>query len=309
MTSQGVQMRLGGYQGAGSVLTGGIARFCDELAARVGDRIVIAREDDVTRKGATARSLFDGIESGAFQAGYMNSGYLAGKVPELGIVDLPFSVDCRARAHDALDGEAGRLLRAAVRRRSGYRVLGFWDNGFRHITNCKHPIRTPADCTGLRVRTIDNRTYVETMAALGFAPVVTDVLELREAVLTGRVDAQENPLTNTVGFDIQVHHKHLTLSGHFFGVALFLCNEAWAAALPAELQGAIAEAADAATAHQRHLARQADESALDRLRADGVEVTDLGEMDRAAFKAACAAVVAHQQASLPERLFRAYLSS
>ena len=65
----------------------------------------------------------------------------------------------------------------------------------------------------------------------GFVPVRLDVKELRGAVENGTVDAQENPLTNTYNFDIHKHHRYITLSGHFFGVATLLCHnptfQAW----------------------------------------------------------------------------------
>lgn len=300
-------LRIGGYQGPKSILTAGLARFAGALSETLGDAMAIDRLDDVTDAGIPARDLFSGIETGAFQAGYMASGYLTAKVPELAVIDLPFSQTDRHAAYAALDGGAGRALRAAIHDRTGYRLLGFWDNGFRHLTNRAHPIRTCADCAGLVVRTLDNRIYQETMAAMGFAPVVTDVKDLREAVMTGRVDAQENPLTNSVVFELYQKHRHLSMTGHFFGAALFVCNADWFAGLPRASQQAVQDAADLATAEQRARAEAQDTEALAVLEGEGVAILRPEELDMAGFRAACAPIVARERAKLDPSLVAAYL--
>ncbi|MGR3612164.1 MAG: TRAP transporter substrate-binding protein [Paracoccus sp. (in: a-proteobacteria)] len=297
-------MRVGGYQGPKSVLTAGLSRFCESLAAEGLDT---ERVDDVTQSGETARALFDGIESGAFQAGYMASGYLTARVPELAVIDLPFSQGDRHAAYAALDGRAGAILREAVHGATGYHVLGFWDNGFRHLTNHRRPLRSRADCNGLVVRTLDNRIYRETMAAMGFTPVVTDVRDLREAVMTGRVDAQENPLTNSVVFELYRDHRHLSMTGHFFGVVLFLCHADWFGDLPPAARRAVEAAAATATVRQRRLAEAQDSDALTILQAEGVEILPRSALDMAGFRAACAAIMDRERAKLPPELVAAYL--
>ena len=109
---------------------------------------------------------------------------------------------------------------------TGYRALAFWDNGIRHLSNRARPIRAPADCAGLRLRTQHNAFHQAVFRALGFEPVAIDPSELPAAVAGGHVDAQENPLTNLVNFKIHEHHPHVTLSAHLFGVAPVLVNRA-----------------------------------------------------------------------------------
>lgn len=300
-------IRIGGYQGAKSILTAGLSRFAEDLSKAAGDTVALERVDDVTQTGTPARDLFTGIESGAFQIGYMASGYLTARVPELAVIDLPFSQSDRHAAYAALDGAAGKMLRAAIQRRTGYRLLGFWDNGFRHLTNHARPIRTCADCQGLVVRTLDNQIYQDTMAALGFTPVVTDVRELRDAVMSGRVDAQENPLTNSVVFELYHKHRHLSMTGHFFGVVLLLCNARWFADLPAATAQALQQAADVATAEQRRLAELQDTEALAALRAEGVEIVPQAELDLQSFRTACAPIILRERARLDPALVALYL--
>jgi len=124
--------------------------------------------------------------------------------------------------------------------------------------------------------------------SLGFEPIVIDVRELAAAVHERRVDAQENPLTNLINFNLHRTHRFVTMTGHFFGIAPVLCNRARLAQWPDEVRAAVAAAMAEATAAQRRYAAEDDELCLAALRADGVEIIGPGEFDRAAFLEAVA---------------------
>lgn len=296
-------MQAAGYQGAASILTCSLEAFANELA---GAHIACEVVADVTAAGETARSLFDSVEAGQRQVCYVASGYLAARVPDLSVLDMPFRVSDRDQAMAALDATAGRLLTRAVVERTGLKLLGFWDNGFRHISNGRRAIMSPADCAGLTVRTLDSADYRATMAALGMRPVSLDVRDLRRVVESGEVDAQENPLTNFVNFGLWQHHRHLSLTGHLFGVALLVCNRAWFDALaPAHAQ-AVLHAGAAATRLQRAWAAQEDSVALEFLAGSGVQVLARDELDLQAMRRCCEALTTQQATRLPADLLAAY---
>ncbi|MGH6897810.1 MAG: TRAP transporter substrate-binding protein, partial [Geminicoccaceae bacterium] len=225
------QIRFGGYQSAASVHTRAIAVFARALEARLGDQVAVEITANVGELGHKAKGLLQLVADGALDMCYFSSSYLAGRVPALGALDLPFVVEERERLHAALDGALGRYLQAAIAEVTGYLALAFWDNGIRHLSNRARPIRGPGDCRGLRIRTQHNAFHQEVFRALGFEPLAIDPSELAAAVRDGRVDAQENPLTNLVNFGIYEHHPYITLSGHLFGVAPVLVNrerhDAW----------------------------------------------------------------------------------
>jgi TRAP-type C4-dicarboxylate transport system substrate-binding protein len=282
----GARVRLGGYQGETSILTRALRRLAASLEAIPGAGWQAEVVRDVTEQGARAVDLLSMVENGAVEICYFASGYLAGRIPPLCAFDEPFPVLDRPRLYAELDGEPGARLAGDLAQLSGYKVLGYWDNGVRHITNRQRPIRHPDDCRGLRIRTLDNATYQRLFAAIGFTPVVIDVKDLARAVACHEVDAQENPLTNTVNFGLHATHKHLSLTAHFHGVALLLANRIWFEALRPALQAGVLAAAADATAAQRASAIDEDALCLERLRANGVAMVPAEEIDFAAFRAA-----------------------
>ncbi len=299
-------VRIAGYQGSGSILTRSLRDFAQRLAAaEPGWDLQV--EDDVTAGGETAASLFQSVDSGQRQIGYMASGYLAAKVPSLGLLDLPFCVDDRRGALQALDTVAGAHLSADVARQSGYEVLGYWDNGFRHLTNGVRPIRNAADCAGLRIRTLNSALYREVLAAMGFEPVTTDVKDLVRVVAQREVDGQENPLTNFVNFELWRHHPHVSLTGHFFGVLLLVCHRSWFLALSDAQQALVREAAQQATRLQRKLAAGEDAASLQLLAQHDVSVLDPDVLDIASMRDATRAIVARERAALDPALVASYL--
>jgi len=297
---------MAGYQGETSILTAGLRALAQGLQA-AGWEGALDLVPDVTRSGERAASLFASLEQGSRHVGYMASGYLSARVPELDVLDLPFAVDDRHRALKALDGEAGQLLKVAVERATGLRVLAFWDNGFRHISNALRPLRTPADCKGLVIRTLDSAAYREALAALGFQPVTTDVKDLVHAVQTGAVQAQENPLTNLISFALWPHHPYVSLTGHFFGVLLLVCPRAWHEGLSPMQRERLGQAVAQGTGTQRALAERQDTEALAALQSHGVQVLTAQALDMTAFRAATQGQARRLCERLPPALVQAYL--
>jgi TRAP-type C4-dicarboxylate transport system substrate-binding protein len=298
-----MRIRLAGYQGAASVHTRGLHRLGDDLFT-AGLSVDIT--DDVTAQGIPAKALFEQAEREPAQLCYMASGYLTARAPSLAVLDLPLTVSDRLRAQEALDGPAGRMLADDVAQRTDFHVLGFWDNGVRHISNRSHPIRSAADCSGLVIRTLDNELYKSTLRAFGFKPVVTDVRDLVQAVATGAVDAQENPLTNMLNFGLHKHHSHLSLTGHIYGTALLLCRASWFRMLPHGIADAITSAAAASTRAQRSFAAEEDRLALEQLRDFGVQVIEADVLDMDSFRNAAAPVISGALSGIEERLLDAY---
>ena len=183
------------------------------------------------------------------------------------------------------------------------KVPGFWDNGFRDFTNAVRAIHGPNDCAGLSIRTTSSELHQKTFRLLGFEPTFVDVADLVEAAKSGRIDAQENPLTNTYHFGTHRYHRHITLSGHFWGLTLVLANNAQFESWPDAVQGAMTEAMAVATKAQRTLAEAEDADILAKLDPDENEIVHLTDAERAAFKAAVGPLLTEQRKILGDELF------
>jgi TRAP-type C4-dicarboxylate transport system substrate-binding protein len=298
-----IEIRFGGYQPPASVHTRGAEVFGRALAARLGDDLSFHFEPNIVAAGHNAARLLELVESGEFTLCYFSTSYLAKRVPEFALLDLPFVLDDRRQAHGVLDGPLGRRLAERLGAATGFRLLGLWDNGFRHLTNRVRPIHRPADCAGLRIRTLFSQLHARAFALLGFEPVALDVKDLLAGVESGTIDAQENPLTNIFNFGIHKHHRFITLTGHFFGAAALLCHQASYQAWPDAVKSAVQEAAAEATAAQRGFAAAEDDAVLDQLDPDENQVLRLSEEERGSFIEAVKPLVEEQRSIFGEALF------
>jgi TRAP-type C4-dicarboxylate transport system substrate-binding protein len=298
-----IVVKLGGYQGPTSINTRSAARFGEVLERDLGKRIRFELVGDVLALGRKSGELPEMVESGELSLCYMSTVRFAPAVPELKLLELPFVISDRPAAIKALDGELGNLFTQRMHERTPFHVLGFWDNGFRHITNRVRPIRTPADCKGLRIRTQMSELHAEAFAALGFEPISVDIKEFVEQVRTDRFQAQENPLTNTFHFGVHRLHRYITLSGHLFGASAFVCNAKLYQSWPAEVQQAIASAAREATALQRKLAAQEDIDVLAHIDPGENEVIKLSATEHAEFVRAVEPMLARHRKTLDPKLF------
>ena len=224
-------------------------------------------------------------------------------MPELKLLELPFVVKDRKAICAAFTDGFGDLVRRRMLESTPYRLLGLWDNGFRHFTNKVRPIRTPADCQGLRIRSQVSELHAEVFRAFGFEPIPVDVKQFTEEIASGRFDAQENPLTNTYNFGVHNYHRYFTLSGHLFGAAAFICKEERYRSWPQDMRAAVDSVAWEATAYQQQLAATEDAEILAKLDPSKNEVIRLTDAERAAFVKASQPVLDKHRKELDPKLF------
>jgi TRAP-type C4-dicarboxylate transport system substrate-binding protein len=298
-------INMGGYQPPTSVHNRAAEIFGQELKNRLGGDVEFNLDGNMPISvGCKADELPKMVHKGKLTMCYFASSYLTENVPEMGVFDLPFIVDSREKAYAALDGRLGDILRKKYIKTTGWRVLAFWDNGFRHFTNSKRTMRIPSDCEGLSVRSMDSVLHKEFFHLLGMEPRYVDVRDLVEAAKSGELDAQENSLTNTYRFGTYKYHRHITLSAHFFGASLLLINNKLFKSWAEDTQKAILESVEIATKAQRGFA-QAEEveilSVINRSENDVVELTD---DERAQFKKAVGPLLAKYREAIGSKIFR-----
>ncbi len=236
-------IRFGGYQEPASIHNLAAARFGELLRERLGDRVVFELIGSIVKLGRPAGDLVPMVERGELSFCYMSTVRFSRTAPELQLLELPFLVADRAVAFRALDGEYGEMARRQVGAKTACRLLEYWDNGFRHISNRVRPIRTPDDCRGIRIRTQASELHGEVFRALGFEPIASDIKEFVEQIGGDRFQAQDNPLTNIYNFGVHRHHRYITLSAHFWGASAIVCNAAHYTGWPADVRAAVDAAA------------------------------------------------------------------
>jgi TRAP-type C4-dicarboxylate transport system substrate-binding protein len=300
-----LHLKFGGYQKPASIHNQAARRFGELLTRRLDGRVSFELVGNVLDLGRKSGDLPIMVANGELSGCYMSTVRFTDAVPEFRALELPFVVRDRATLYKALDGDTGSALRQRMLERSPFRVLGYWDNGYRHLSNRVRPIHVPDDCRGLRIRTQMSALHGEVFAALGFVPVPADIKEFVEGIATEKFQAQDNPLTNIYNFGVHHHHRHITLTGHFFGGTLFICNAEQYRSWPREVQEAVEEAAHAATLLQRRLAVAEDEAVLVKLDPRENEVVHLSPEERAAFVAAVRGINDRHRGEMAPRLLSA----
>jgi TRAP-type C4-dicarboxylate transport system substrate-binding protein len=187
-----------------------------------------------------------------------------------------------------MDGALGDVLAGKIEERTNFRILGWFENGFRHISNRIRPVRTPADLAGLRIRVLPSKVQARTFELLGAVPMPMDLTQAIALITAGEIDAQENPLSNTVTYGVHKFHRFHTLSNHFYiSRPIFLHRTAFDS-WPADLQHAVRSAIADAVAFQRELHVAEEEQARQAIAAQGCEIVELTAAGHDAFAAAVA---------------------
>jgi len=215
-------------------------------------------------------------------------------IKQLNLFNLPFFFPDYKALDAVTNGEVGQEI-ANILHKKGVTLLAWGENGFREITNSKHAITTPEDLEGMKVRVVGTPIFIDIMKALGGNPVNMNWGDAQVAFQQGVVDGQENPV---VAIEIPVKiwqfHKYITIWRYVIDPLMLTVNNKVMANFSPDDQKIIREAALQAATEQRAIVRKGliapDLSALETLRKNGMEVTELDEAARAPFRLKTASV-------------------
>jgi TRAP-type C4-dicarboxylate transport system substrate-binding protein len=283
-----IKIRMGGYGPATTSFSRGLQQIGDALQAEFETEIDVKYIWNIMDFGYRAEDILWLVEDGILSLGYQSSSYLTDRVPELGFVDLPFLFSTRDQARASMDGELGRYLAQKTEERTNYRILGWYENGFRHISNRLHALHRPADLAGMRIRVLPSEVQGRTFELLGAVPLRWDLTEAIAAIKAGSIDAQENPFANTVTYGVHKFHKFHTVTNHFYISRPIFLNRTQFDAWPRRLQEAMKQAVRQAVEFQRGLAIEEDREARAAIEAEGCEITALKPEEISQFRAAVA---------------------
>lgn len=282
--SDAIQIRLGGYGPPKTTFSRALKIIGDKLKGRFGPRVDIQYVWNVMDLGYNAEDVLSLVERGALSLAYESTSGHAGEIPELGIADLPFLFKDEAAARAAIDGALGALMAKSIETKTNTRVLGFFENGFRHVSNSVREVRKPADFGGMSVRCLNSAIQKRTFELLGAKPTHVGLAKLITALKNGEIDGQENPLANTVTYGAHKLHKFHTLTNHFYVSRVVAAHRQSFDAWPKDLQDAVRAAVKEAIPMQRDLAVQEEIDARKAIEEAGCEIVDLTAAERKVFQ-------------------------
>jgi len=294
---------VGGYGPQKSAHGDGLDAFRRVVEEGTDGDVEVEVTWNIMDEGRPNTDLFDLVESGHMFLCYFSTSYLGGRVPELNVLETPFLFADLETAHRALDGRLGETLNRAVGSATGFEVLGYWDNGFRHMTNRLRPIHRPEDCKGMTVRMQPNVVHEELIRSWGAIPVAVELSAAIQLIIRLDVDAQENPLANTVSYGVDQVHRHVTMTGHLYGARGLFAHRPTFESFDPDLRQVVEKATRTAIEVQRKAAADLETTLRARLEAEGVEFVDLTQEERSAFVVASAPAIARAHEGVPEELF------
>jgi tripartite ATP-independent transporter DctP family solute receptor len=281
--AKGRKLRLGYLLPIESQLGAGATAMAEEVARRTGGRIQIQQFPDSVLGGEV--EMLKGVQLGSIDLAFITGAPLPNILPDVGIFNIPFLFDGPAHAHAVLDGPIGESYRQML---SGKDLLALaWgENGMRHITNSKHPIGSPDDLKGLKLRLPQSPVMLLGFRAMGAEASPLPFPQLYGALQAGVFDGQENPIATIRSAKFAQVQKFLTMTGHVYDPALIIMSSDAHDDLSVEDQAIILDAARVGARASRRFAADAEATGVAALKQAGMQV--MPDIDRARFVAAMA---------------------
>ena len=246
-------------------------RFRDLMLERTEGRFRVAIYPSGQLGGE--RVAFEQIQVSAVHMAITGTPVLSGWVPEGQMFDLPFLFETRDHGLAVMNGPIGDWWRDLLLERTGVRSLGFLDYGFRHVYNKRRAVETPSDLAGLKLRVLQNATYLAAYSALGVQATPMNYGEVYSALQQGVIEGGE---ANAIGFvSSRLHEvaKFYSFTSITYNPITLLVNEPFYRSLPPDIRETLDRSAADALAYQSEVARQMEADALVQMRANDVEIS------------------------------------
>jgi tripartite ATP-independent transporter DctP family solute receptor len=256
----------------------GVKHFAEQLAAKSGGKMVAKLFASGTLGNDV--SMTSALRGGTLEMTVPDASTLTSLSKPFGLLNLPLVFNSEQEADAVLDGPFGQKLLAKLPEK-GLIGLGFWENGFRQVTNSRRPINKAEDLAGLKLRVIQNPLFLDTFSALGTNATPMPFTELYSALEQAAVDGQENPPATILASKFYEVQKHMVMSRHMYSAWVLLMSKKTWDGLSAQEQKIVQEAAREATLFERKAIRAFSEKAVDELKKVGMQVTVLPAAEQA----------------------------
>jgi tripartite ATP-independent transporter DctP family solute receptor len=253
------------------------------------------------------RSMCEQVQGGTLHMTSATASVLANFVPEIGIIELPFVYPDRDAAYKTLDDKEVRERFAKYCDAKGYVFIGYTENEFRDLTNSRHVVKTPGDLKGLKIRVLEAPMMIDTFKALGANPAPLPFPEIYNALQQKVIDAQDNPIYTSILMKFTEVNKFATISNHVLTECPTVVGKDFWKTLTPEQQTIFREAAEVQLQVNREGNAKNRVIALEKAKAQNVDVHLLTSGERAVFKKAVQPVLDKYRARYGAEWFDFYL--
>jgi TRAP-type transport system periplasmic protein len=255
----------------------GAQKFAELVGAKSGGKITVKTFPGGVLGGDV--QTVSALQGGTVEMTVLNAGILGAQAKEFEIFDFPFLFASPQEADAVTDGAFGKKLLAKLPEKNLV-GLGYWDLGFRNLTNSKRPITKLEDIAGLKIRVIQSPIYIDLFTALGANATPMPFPEVYPALEQKAIDGQENPVTVIRSTKFNEVQKYLALTRHVYNPqALIMSKKLWDA-MSADEKKIIGDAAAEATTYQRQVSRSQADTALEDLKKAGMQVTEFSPAEQ-----------------------------
>jgi tripartite ATP-independent transporter DctP family solute receptor len=229
-------------------------------------------------------ATMEGLKMGTIEMAVVHDGPISAVYKPFMVYAIPYLFDDQTMAWTVVDGPFGREMAEDMTKKTGIRLFALADNGIRHFTNSKRPIKSPDDMKGLKMRVMTGPIWTKLVEPLGASPSPVPWTELPAALQQGVVDGQENGVTNILAASLYQNQKYITLDGHVYSWHAYMMNDRFYGSLTPEQQQIVLKGVDIAKVIHRGMTAAQDLNAPAILGTLGMEVTALSPEQVAAFR-------------------------
>jgi len=276
---QQVELKLGHVGEPGSLFQSSADEYAKRVNAKLAGKVKVVVYGSSQLGGD--KEMVQKLKLGTIDMA-LPSTVMTSEVDQFGLFELPYIV--KDRAHMArIEKDVFWPSLAPEAEKKGLKVLAVWENGYRHITNNKKPIKVPDDLKGIKLRVPEGKWRVKMFQEYGANPSPMKFSELFTALQTGVMDGQENPFTQIYSAKLHEVQKFLSLSGHVYTPAYLLVGARRYGTLPADVRKVLEDTARETQAFVYATAAKEETELLAKLKQSGIQVN---EVDKDAFIAA-----------------------
>jgi len=262
-------------------MVGGFKELAKRVSEKTNGKLVI--EVYTSAQLGSDEDVIEQAIQGVNVAVLTDGGLMANYVKEIGIILAPYFADNYEDVLKVTETDIFKEWEKELAEENGIRVLSFnWFDGARHFLTNK-PVRTPADLSGLRIRTPGAPVWSESVKAMGAIPVAMKWTEVYPAMQMKAIDGAEGQ--NTASYPAKLYEviKYIDKTAHFQLFEAIIVGEKWFKTLPEEYQKILVDETKAVAAENAKLIQKLSDVYEAKMVEEGMEVV---EVDIDAFKAA-----------------------